>query len=102
LGKRSQVARQKWIVKQMSDGEVWTNRRLYSTSIDHFQGGMKGFSSFRGMCALLGQMSRSTNLRISETHEIIKVGEGRNYPQEYSSNLSSSCKFVEYILQERA
>lgn len=96
MGKRSQIQRQKWIVSVMSDGKVWANREVFEASLEYYKGGMKGFSCWKGCCALLGQMARHTNTRISPTHEIIKVGEGRNY-----KGSKSPLKYVEYILQER-
>jgi hypothetical protein len=94
MGKRSQIQRQKWIVKLLSDGNVWANREIFEASLEKYKGGMKGFSSWIGCCSLLGQMARHTNTRISSTHEVIKVGEGRNFE-------GSKQKYVEYMLQER-
>lgn len=100
MGKRSQIMRQKWIIKLMSDGEVWTNREIYDASVEHYKGGMKGFSSFRGCHSLLGQMGRSTNRRVSETHEVVKVGEGTLTLKDNPYRRDAQ-KYVEYILQER-
>ena len=96
MGKRSQISRQKWIVELLSDGEVWANREIFEASLEKYKGGMKGFSSWAGCCALLGQMARFTNRRIHPTHEVVKVGEGRHF-----KGSKTPLKYVEYILQER-
>lgn len=95
MGKRSQVSRQRWIVKLLSDGKIWTNREIYEASLEHYKGGLKGFASFHSMASLLGQMSRHTNRRISETHEIVNVGSGICHRD------GTSERFMEYMLQER-
>ena len=96
MGGKSKKFLQRWVIKIMSDGNVWTNREIYDLNIEHFKGGMRGFASWMSCHSMLGQMARSTNRRVSETHEIVRVGEGRlTLNQEFKD----SQKYVEYILQ---
>jgi len=103
MGKRSKIHLQKMIVKLLSDGEVWTSRQLYD-EVRHIP--FKGPDSYQSFVGILGQMARFTSRRITETHEVIKVGEGRDWlPANSSSNgqgFGKEYKWVEYMLQERS
>lgn len=98
MAKRSCIGLQKKIVALLSDGEVWTNRQIFLRLKDV----RYGFDSYRQCHSILGQMSRSTNKRISATHEIVKVGEGRFYQQsDKGLNFGTEHRYIEYILQRR-
>lgn len=103
-GGKSKKMLQRFIIKCLSDGEVWTNRQIYEESIDHYKGGMKGFASWQSCHSMIAQMGKFTNRRISPDMEVVKVGEGRTVTNtrsgvEYAFHRSE--KYCEYILQER-
>ena len=98
MGKRSKIHLQKMIVKLLSDGEVWTSRQLYD-EVRHIP--FKGPDSYQSFVGILGQMARFTSHRVTETHEVIKVGEGREMRHPDGHGFAREYKWVEYMLQER-
>ena len=91
MGRGKNHGVQKKIMSLLSDGEIWTNTKLYEVC-SQMKYGPDSWSQFYNM---LGQLARFTPKRLSNTHQIIALENFREYKD------GRMVRHSEYMLQER-